>query len=263
MQEGTHYIMGSDWCVWHPPPPYLVIYSLSPGDDRLGTEDIQLETCNYLAAVSNIVSQQFLVSTNLKHHRHSSSCWNVTIPGFSHTSLSMVTSPSWVVTSYHLAAKCPLDISIVRCSLTCGRPSTDQPSVAAHCSQPSSAHITHWRLQRQPNTDCCSVLSHDWLALTLCFALIGATRQHFSYCWQTCSDSWAPTLTSPGLAKFSTGIPHELGAAAFPEPERSNSLVWTEMCLMHVTDYCPQLVTRCATTDKTLRKNSGGDSILR
>ena len=55
------------------PLPYLVIYSLSPGDDRLGTEDIQLETCNYLAAVSNIVSQQFLVSTNLKHHRHSSS----------------------------------------------------------------------------------------------------------------------------------------------------------------------------------------------
>ena len=56
--------MGSDWSVWHPPPPppYLVIYSLSPGDDRLGTEDIQLETCNYLAAVSNIVSQQFLVS---------------------------------------------------------------------------------------------------------------------------------------------------------------------------------------------------------
>ena len=182
-------------------------------------------------------------------------CWNVTIPGFSHTSLSMVTSPSWVVTSYHLAAKCPLDISIVRCSLTCGRPSTDQPSVAAHCSQPSSAHITHWRLQRQPNTDCCSVLSPDWLMLTLCSALIGATRQHFSYCWQTCSDSWAPTLTSPGLAKFSTGIPHELGAAAFPEPERSNSLVWTEMCLRHVTDYCPQLVTRCATTDKTLRKS--------
>ena len=150
-------------------------------------------------------------------------CWNVTIPGFSHTSLSMVTSPSWVVTSYHLADKCPLDISIVRCSLTCGRPSTDQPSVAAHCSPVTAqlcSHHTletsttaqHWLLQCPELwlADADPVLRSDWRN----------TGQHFSYCWQTCSDSWAPTLTGPGLAKFSTGIPHELGAAAFPEPER-------------------------------------------
>ena len=190
-------------------------------------------------------------------------CWNVTIPGFSHTSLSMVTSPSWVVTSYHLAAKCPLDISIVRCSLTCGRPSTDQPSVAAHCSQPSSAHITHWRLQRQPNTDCCSVLSPDWLVLTLCSALIGATRQHFSYCWQTCSDSWAPTLT---------GVCHLQNLArAFlmswelrPSRNQSDQIVWSgQKCV-----WCmwPIIVHNWSQDVRQLTRHcgrAGGDSILR
>ena len=153
-------------------------------------------------------------------------CWNVTIPGFSHTSLSMVTSPSWVVTSYHLADKCPLDISIVRCSLTCGRPSTDQPSVAAHCSQPSSAHITHWRLQRQPNTDGAAV---SW-------ALIG---------WRwPCAPLWlaqhANTLVIAGRPVLTPERPHSLArdlqnlARAFlmswelrPSRNQSDKIVWS------------------------------------
>ena len=109
----------------HPPPTSHTWYSIAcHRDDRLGTEDIQLETCNYLAAVSNIVSQQFLVSTNLKHHRHS---LNVTIagPGLTPHSGHML----------HHEAQCPHeDVIKASCSRTSVRLSTDQPSVAAQCS---------------------------------------------------------------------------------------------------------------------------------
>ena len=187
-------------------------------------------------------------------------CWNVTIPGpGSHTLHSEWSHPrhEWsrliiCEISVHLTSPgcCHATIHCPVFPHMCPRLywlCWPAPSVAAQCSpslrpQPSSAHITHWRLQRQP-LQCPVSRAGPWLAHAdpvLCSDWRN-TANTFNYCWQTSSDLWAPTLTGgqgqQPLAKFSTGIPQVLGAVTLPSRNQSDQIVWSgQKCVSSACD---------------------------